>query len=156
MGVALRPAGEADLGFLRALYGELRAAEMAFAPWTPIAKTAFLNSQFTLQHQHFTAIYPRADFLVVERHGAPIGRLYVDWGKPDVLIVEIGLLTRHRGLGVGSALLDWAADEARRRGAARITLHVVEHNTAARRLYERRGYRAESIDGAHILMTQAL
>jgi len=59
--------------------------------------------------------------------------------------------------GVGSALLEAAAAEARRRGARRLTLHVLAPNGAARRLYERAGFVVEGvlrgefcIDGAFV------
>lgn len=45
-----------------------------------------------------------------------------------------------RGQGVGTALLDAIAAEARRRGFAAIRLDVVDSNTRARALYERRGF----------------
>jgi ribosomal protein S18 acetylase RimI-like enzyme len=47
--------------------------------------------------------------------------------------------------GVGGALMEAAAAEARARGARRLTLRVLEPNTAARRLYERSGYVVEGV-----------
>jgi GNAT superfamily N-acetyltransferase len=129
---------------------------MAWLPWTDQAKAAFLDSQFRLQHQHFTSRFAEADFLIVEERGAPVGRLYVDWGPPDALIVDIGLLPSRRGAGLGGALLGWVAGEAERAGAARVTLHVLMQNLGARRLYERRGYRPVRLDGAHLFMALPL
>ncbi|TWD79565.1 ribosomal protein S18 acetylase RimI-like enzyme [Kribbella amoyensis] len=48
-----------------------------------------------------------------------------------------------RGHGIGSALLTAVTEEAERRGARKITLHVHSSNTVARRLYERHGYQVE-------------
>lgn len=45
-----------------------------------------------------------------------------------------------RGAGVGSALLAAICDEARQRGFTSIRLDVVDTNTRARALYERRGF----------------
>jgi ribosomal protein S18 acetylase RimI-like enzyme len=50
-----------------------------------------------------------------------------------------------RGLGVGRALVRAAVDEARRRGARRITLRVLGHNTPARALYAAEGFVVEGI-----------
>jgi ribosomal protein S18 acetylase RimI-like enzyme len=49
-----------------------------------------------------------------------------------------------RRLGVGSALLEEAAAEGKRRGARKITLNVFSSNTVAQRLYERHGYVVEA------------
>lgn len=156
LGARLRPARDGDLAFLRRLYGSLRAEEMARVAWPEAARDAFLDSQFALQHQHFTGVFAGADFLVVEQDGAPVGRLYVDWGPPDALIVDIGLLAGRRGQGLGAGLLTWVAQEGRRRGAARATLHVLVENDGARRLYARNGYQVLSRDGAHLLMARPL
>ncbi|CAM5550048.1 hypothetical protein SVIOM74S_02801 [Streptomyces violarus] len=50
-----------------------------------------------------------------------------------------------RGRGVGRALVRAAVDEARRRGARRLTLRVLAHNTPARGLYEAEGFVVEGI-----------
>jgi len=59
--------------------------------------------------------------------------------------------------GVGRALIDGAAAEARRRGARRLTLRVFAPNAGARRLYESAGFVVEGIrrgefflDGAYV------
>ncbi|MFJ4538210.1 GNAT family N-acetyltransferase [Streptomyces tibetensis] len=62
-----------------------------------------------------------------------------------------------RGRGVGRALVRAAVDEARRRGARRITLRVLGHNTPARALYAAEGFEVEGVmpeefllDGAYV------
>ncbi|MGX1566759.1 N-acetyltransferase family protein [Streptomyces sp. NPDC055506] len=50
-----------------------------------------------------------------------------------------------RGRGVGRALVRAAVDEARRRGARRLTLRVLAHNVPARELYESEGFVVEGI-----------
>jgi ribosomal protein S18 acetylase RimI-like enzyme len=46
----------------------------------------------------------------------------------------------HRSHGVATALLDHAIGWARDKGATEMVLWVADHNTAARRLYERAGF----------------
>lgn len=62
-----------------------------------------------------------------------------------------------RGRGVGRALIRAAVEEARRRGARRLTLRVLGHNTPARKLYESEGFVVEGVlpeefflDGAYV------
>jgi ribosomal protein S18 acetylase RimI-like enzyme len=57
----------------------------------------------------------------------------------DALAVEPGM----RGRGFGTALVDAAVTEARRRGARKLGLRALSTNTGAIRLYERRGFRLE-------------
>jgi RimJ/RimL family protein N-acetyltransferase len=64
---------------------------------------------------------------------------------------------RFRRRGVGRALLDATATEARRRGARRLTLRVLAANESARRLYESAGFVVEGVlreefllDGAYV------
>lgn len=45
-----------------------------------------------------------------------------------------------RGKGIGRALLEWAIDRARERGVGEIMLKVSDDNTAARHLYESKGF----------------
>ncbi len=45
-----------------------------------------------------------------------------------------------RGRGVGSGLLAFAEEEARRRGLSRLALDVESHNGRARGVYERFGF----------------
>jgi ribosomal protein S18 acetylase RimI-like enzyme len=50
-----------------------------------------------------------------------------------------------RRRGVGRALIDAAASEARRRGARRLTLRVFTPNVGARRLYDSAGFVVEGV-----------
>ena len=50
-----------------------------------------------------------------------------------------------RGHGVGRALIRAAVEEAGRRGARRLTLRVLGHNTPARKLYAAEGFKVEGV-----------
>ncbi|MGH1560931.1 hypothetical protein ACRAWD_30945 [Caulobacter segnis] len=50
--------------------------ELDATGWSPQQKRMFTDSQFELQDRHFRARFPAADFLIIERKGRPIGRLY--------------------------------------------------------------------------------
>jgi ribosomal protein S18 acetylase RimI-like enzyme len=82
-----------------------------------------------------------ADVLVAEQDGAVVG--YVKLRRPTELeshrhVLQIGGLAvdpachRH---GIGRRLIDAAVAEATRRGARRLSLHVLGRNHAARGLY---------------------
>jgi ribosomal protein S18 acetylase RimI-like enzyme len=57
----------------------------------------------------------------------------------------LGVDPAYQGRGVGQALLEAAAAEARARGARKLSLRVLGRNTTARRLYERCGFRVEGV-----------
>ncbi len=138
-GITLRNETADDLSWLADLYAETRAAELAPVPWPEDAKRAFLLDQFRCQHAHYTSVYADADFLVVEREGAPIGRLYIHRGQRQNNIVDIALVAAERGRGLGTALVGRVMAEAARDNAE-LTLHV-EFNNPAQRLYARLGFR---------------
>ncbi|ANP54613.1 ribosomal protein S18 acetylase RimI-like enzyme [Streptomyces griseochromogenes] len=91
------------------------------------------------------------DTLVAELDGCLVG--YVLLGFPTPLAANAhvrqiqGLAVRDeaRGKGVGRALIRAAIEEARVRGARRITLRVLGHNTPARRLYASEGFVVEGV-----------
>jgi ribosomal protein S18 acetylase RimI-like enzyme len=91
------------------------------------------------------------DHLVAELGGALVG--YVRLGYPTSLecnshvrqIQGLVVAEEARGAGIGRALLRAAQDEARRRGARRITLRVLGHNAPARALYASEGFVVEGV-----------
>jgi ribosomal protein S18 acetylase RimI-like enzyme len=88
--------------------------------------------------------------LIAERNGERAGFLLLLEELPDEVTLLPGAFVAYMAVdagaqraGVGSALLAAAESEARRRGVPYMALMVSEENEAARRLYERDGYRTE-------------
>jgi GNAT superfamily N-acetyltransferase len=152
-GFSLRWLHDGDLPWLRDLYATTRAEEMAPVPWPAIAKRAFLDQQFGLQHQHYIGHYADTDFLAIEQTGrGPVGRYYLQRVAPAHLIVDICLFPGLRGSGVGGALIRHSQAEAAALGRG-MHLHVMRTNPAAKRLYERLGFAVTDDSGAsHIAM----
>jgi ribosomal protein S18 acetylase RimI-like enzyme len=136
--IELRATTDADRPFLLAVYASTRAEELAVLPWTDEQRDAFLRMQFEAQDNWYRQVYPDAEFLIVVRDDAPIGRLYVARGEHEIRVVDIALLPAYRGQGIGSRLLGdvlAAADRDR----LQVTVHVEPWNPA-KRLYERLGF----------------
>ncbi|GAA3830712.1 GNAT family N-acetyltransferase [Nocardioides panacisoli] len=146
----LRPSTEEDLPFLREVYAASRAEELDQVEWPPGQREAFVRMQFDLQDAQYRGGNPDGSFDVVEVDGTPAGRLYVDRRPDDIRIIDIALLPRFRGAGIGGRLLQALLDEA---AASRRTasIHVEVHNRAAR-LYERLGFRPAAERGLYRLM----
>ncbi|CAM5603191.1 GNAT family N-acetyltransferase [Streptomyces sp. HUAS 31] len=91
------------------------------------------------------------DHLVAELDRRIVG--YVRLGFPTPLasnahvrqIQGLAVSDEARGHGVGRALIRAVVEEARRRGARRLTLRVLGHNTPARKLYESEGFVVEGV-----------
>ena len=143
----LRPAVPADDDFLRRLYAEVRAAEIALAGLDASTAAAFLAMQFDARQRHYLAAYPQACFDIVERAGEPIGRLSVHRTADEIRVIDIALLARCRGQGIGTLLLQSLFDEARRDGCP-VTLQVEQHNPAGA-LYRRLGFIETDFQGFH-------
>ncbi|GGW21015.1 N-acetyltransferase [Streptomyces capoamus] len=132
-----RPADEEDLAVLdRATWSTLHAvAPRPQPPYPPF---------FDERHRP-------EDFLVAEAGGRLLGyiRLVPPTPLPSnahVLAVQgFAVAEEARGRGVGRALIRAAVAEARRRGARRLTLRVLGHNTPARALYASEGFAVEGV-----------
>ena len=98
------------------------------------------------------ASMPGAFSLIAREDGAPVGLANCFTGfstfaaAPLVNIHDIAVLPGHRGKGIGKALMQAVEDEARRRGACKVTLEVLSGNTNARALYARLGYGDYQLD----------
>jgi ribosomal protein S18 acetylase RimI-like enzyme len=91
------------------------------------------------------------DVLVAERDGTVVGWAKIEHPTPFPSSAHVWTITglavdpAAQGKGVGRALVEALADEARSRGARRLTLRVFAPNEGARRLYERCGFEVEGV-----------
>lgn len=148
--VTLRPVNPGDRDFLLHVYASTREEELAQVAWSEGEKEAFLRHQFDAQDRHYREHYLGASFDVVELDGIPVGRLYVARRADEIRIMELALLPRHRGAGIGTRLVRSILDEAALEGK-RTSVHV-EHQNPARRLYERLGFAPVAERGVYLLL----
>ncbi len=142
--------GQADLEFSARLYASTRWAELAITGWTDAQKAAFLAQQHEAQHRHYRAHYDGAEWLIVEREGCAVGRLYrAEWPR-EIRIIDISLMPEARNCGICTAILTAIQQEAERLGKA-VSIHV-EKNNPARSLYLRLGFAIAGDAGVYDLM----
>lgn len=137
--ITLRPATPTDRDFLLKVYTDSRADELAATQWTPEQIQTFCQSQFEAQDAHYRQHYPTCEFLIIEKNGTPIGRLYIDRRPEEIRVVDIALRSTERGQGVGTHLMQSILDEAAAKGLP-VQIHV-ERANPARHLYDRLGFR---------------
>mgnify|MGYP001764945987 CR=1 FL=1 len=68
--------------------------------------------------------------------------------RPLVNVHDVVVLPDWRGRGVGGAMLAFVEEQARVRGACKLTLEVLSGNVSACSLYERFGFRSYQLDPA--------
>lgn len=149
-GVTLRSATEADTEFLLSVYASTREEELKLVDWPEERKAWFVRQQFEAQSQHYATHYAGDAFQVIERDGEPVGRFYVGRWPSQIRLIDITLLPRCRGTGIGSGLIAELLKEGEARGVP-VTIHVEAYNPALR-LYQRLGFRAKDQTGVYFLM----
>ena len=137
-GYTLRPETDDDIPFLMDLYGTTREQELATVDWTQAQKGAFIAHQFNAQRMHYRSQISGCAFYVIEKHGVPYGRLYLQERESRLHIVDIALMPEHCGKGIGSAILKAMIDTAASRGKG-VGIFVEKYNPALR-LYQRLGF----------------
>jgi ribosomal protein S18 acetylase RimI-like enzyme len=153
LGIAFRPCRDEDLAFLRRLYASTRAEELASTGWPEQLQSSFLAQQFDAQHRHYAQTHPDAERLVIERGGAPVGRLLVDDTLDKLMLIDISLLPEARGGGIGGAIMADLVAHAEA-GARIFSLYVMKGNPA-RRLYERFGFAQVADEGLYDRLERA-
>lgn len=78
--------------------------------------------------------------LARDRDGAVAGYVCRWIVADEVHVLNVAVHPRHRGRGLGAALMRQVLDEARRREIQAVTLEVRRSNEAGRRLYESFGF----------------
>lgn len=132
----IRPATAADRATIARLDGEVWSSTSSPAPRPGPDRDPFERR-------------PPADHLLAELSGRVVG--CVQFGHPTPLdasrhVLEVqGLSVAHdaRGRGVGRQLMLAALDEARRRGARKVSLRVLATNPVAQDLYRSLGFTVE-------------
>ncbi|WP_410615038.1 GNAT family N-acetyltransferase [Amycolatopsis sp. lyj-109] len=91
------------------------------------------------------------NFLVAEHEGVVAGYVRlspgfdIDAHRHVLVLGGLAVDPDRQRLGIGRQLVDAAVSVARHRGARKLTLRVLGHNTAARRVYEECGFVVEGV-----------
>ena len=148
--ISYRRFSDDDLPFVTELYMSTRREEIAVTGWPAELQEQFLAQQAAAQHDHYAIHFADAEWLIIERDGQPIGRLYLETNPSDLHIIDIALLPGSRGQGIGGAVLKDVLDQARDFGRG-VTIHV-ERNNPARSLYARLGFEMVEEGGVYDLL----
>lgn len=148
--VTLRSATPDDQEFLFAVYASTRDEELSLWPWDDNQKRAFLEMQFRAQSQQYSLCYAQADSSVILFDDQPVGRLLVNRTGPDIMLVDIALLTEYRNRSIGTSVIRSLLQEAT--DAQKIVALHVLRGSAAARLYDRLGFVVVNEDDVYLEM----
>lgn len=103
----------------------------------------FVQSIFDLQYrardQGYGQQYPNASYFMIEKTGATVGRLVVDFGHNEVRIVDIALIPAMHGMGVGTTVVQAIMTVAAKM-PNEVSLSVRNDNKGAAALYRKLGF----------------
>jgi ribosomal protein S18 acetylase RimI-like enzyme len=146
MRLSFPPITRSDEAFLFALYASTRADEMNLVPWNAEQKTAFLQSQFLAQHQHYVSKYPHGKFQIINLENQKIGRLYVCVLENEVRIIDLTILPEFRGRGFGTEIITDILHKAEK--PVQIYLESISQSI---NLFKRLGFEIVSDEGIYQL-----
>lgn len=86
---------------------------------------------------------PVALYKVAEEKGVVVGFVGIWCVVDEAQVMNIGVLEKNRGTGLGAALMQAVIDESRAMGCSSMTLEVRADNRAARALYAKMGFETE-------------
>jgi ribosomal protein S18 acetylase RimI-like enzyme len=135
----LLPMTPADDAFVSELYADLTGPELAPLGWDASQVAGLLDLQFRARQAAYRAEYPDAEDWLVVVDGRPAGRLLLARRPDGHRVVDVVLLSQHRGRGVGTALIagvQAVAAEAR----VGVDLAVEAGNERLARWYDRLGF----------------
>lgn len=134
--LSLRPALVQDTDFLFELYLDARAAEFSLLPLHGAQREFMLRMQFEAQQRGYAARFPASSDAIVMCKDRRVGRLWLAAGDQDeIRVLDIALLSRERGAGIGSVLLRRVLQKGKP-----VRLSVTRTNLRAFELYRRLGF----------------
>lgn len=148
--ITLRGAVPEDSAFLARLYSDTRCREVNAWGWPLEQQKSFLRMQFDAQRRSYQAQFPEALDNLVLCDDAPIGRVLTCRDGPSIRLIDIALMEKRRGQGIGTFLLHQLLDECRARDRV-LYLQVARGNPAIR-LYERLGFTQVGDDPVYLQM----
>ena len=105
---------------------------------------------------------PQQLLMVAEHDGGVIGTFQMTYltylaaaGREDCQIESVHIAEKWRGHGIGTEMMEWAIDQAQKRGCRRVQLTTNKKRKDAHRFYERLGFKLTH-EGAKLDLNPAL
>jgi ribosomal protein S18 acetylase RimI-like enzyme len=149
--VSIRPETPDDEPFLRRLITDTLADQLMASAWPEPLRAHLLDIQYGMRRSA-ARVHPHdAGSRIILLDGQPVGWMLEADLDDEIHLVEIMILSEHRGNGIGSACLRDLLAAAALAGKP-VRLRVDRLNRRAIALYERLGFRAIGGDAIQQLM----
>jgi RimJ/RimL family protein N-acetyltransferase len=139
--VTLRPERADDEALLYRLFCSWAREDLARMPVDDATKENLLRFQFGGQMATYRGRYLAATFDIIERDGAPIGRLIVDPGDAEepACLVDFVLLPEVRNGRLGRAIISAVLAEQASLGR-KVRVKILHHNEPSQRMCAALGF----------------
>ena len=138
MKIARRPVSKEDEGFVRQLIMQMVMDELGAAMWPEAVRGPLLEMQYRARQEGIRSNWADAEQEIVLVEGRPVGWVVIARRQDAIHLVEIAVVSEHRGRGLGTARIQEVLEESDRTGKP-VRLSVATTNPA-NRLYQRLGF----------------
>ncbi len=139
--VTLRPERPDDEALLYRLFRSWALDDLQSMPVDDATKEKLVRFQFAGQMMTYRANFPSASFDIIERDGAPVGRLIVDPGdaREPACLVDFVLLPEQRNNRMGRAIISAVLAEQASLGR-KVRVKILYHNEPSQRMCAALGF----------------
>ena len=149
--ITTRPSVAEDSAFMLELYASTSKDVLDDLGWTIGSQRTFVIMQAQTEEWNRARLYPGMDRLTICVDDMPVGRLLVCMRNNVLHLVDLSLLPRFRGNGIGTQLLSEILEEARN---ARVPVKVkIRKDSGAIRFVERLDFGTPTDLGSNVELT---
>lgn len=148
--LTLRAESEQDKAFLETLHRSTRD-DLLQSGLPEALLNNLLLMQFNAQQQGYRTQFPDANYVIIEKDGAPIGHQITAADATTIRLVYLALLPQERNRGHGRRLIEALQVEAANTDKT-LRLSVARHNLHAQHVYLACGFQISHEDGANLEM----
>lgn len=134
-----QPTSEDEAAMLM-IYADSRPEDFAMFGWDAAAINSFLRMQLQARDRAYPLQFPKLEDRLIVADGKVAGRLLVDRSGDAIHLVDIAILKRARGRGIGKQAVEQLKLEAAASGKP-MRLRVEIENAVAMNLYRKLGFR---------------
>jgi ribosomal protein S18 acetylase RimI-like enzyme len=140
MPLSVRPAVPQDSEFVYDLIYQVMYDQLFADRWDPTLRRHLLDMQVRNKLGSHMMVHPQADHAIIMLDDQAVGRLMIDRSGEFHHLVDISVLPKYRGAGIGTRIVLGLCMEAEMVGK-NVRLYVSVTNPRARELYHRLGFR---------------